>query len=98
MVLSFVCGLWPMVVGSGVPGTYRFSFGEGGVPTGEPGDRYLTDHGRRVRLLTEEEYQRTQEWAAVERSGFTAGFSGMVLTFALCVRRLRPASQGSGAV
>jgi hypothetical protein len=88
-VLGLGCMLWPTVVGSGVSGTHRLSFGDGGVPTGLPGDRYLTDHGRRVRTLTEAEYQQTQEWAAVERSGFSAGAAAMVLGYAVYCRRVR---------
>jgi hypothetical protein len=80
-----------MVVGSGVPNTMRYLalFEDTGVPSGPPGDRYLVDHGRRVRALTEDEYQQTQEWAAVRDSGFSAGFSGIVFGYALFLRWLR---------
>jgi hypothetical protein len=63
-------------------------FEETGVPSGPPGDRYLNDHGRRVRALTEEEYQRVERWWVVQASAFAAGVSGIILGFILHVRRL----------
>jgi hypothetical protein len=92
IVLSFVMMMWPMVVGSGVPRTHPFSFGRDmGVPSGPPGDRHLNNHGRRVRALTEEEYQRYREWEGVRESGFSACVSGIILAYALSYRRLRAA-------
>jgi hypothetical protein len=87
VVFSLACGLWPMAVGSGVPGDKPMLFGDGGVPGGEPGDRHLNNHGRRVRDLTEAEYQRTQDWDVVRKSGFSACISGMVLLYPLFYRR-----------
>ena len=87
MTASLLCMLWPVVVGSGVPGD-RPAFGGGGVPAGEPGDRYLNKHGRRVRALTEEEYQRIRRWEVVGTSAFAVGVSGIVLGFLLHLRRL----------
>ena len=89
-VISFVCGMWPMIVGSGVANTHPMAiFGNTGVPSGEPGDRYLGSHGRRVRTLTEDEYQQVVEWEKVVRSGFSAAFSGAILAYALYLRRAR---------
>jgi hypothetical protein len=90
-VPALICMLWPTVVGSGVSNTYKFSFADRGVATGEPGDRYLNDHGRRVRALTEEEFQRVQVWEAVEKTGMMAGFAGMVLAGALYFQQVRRA-------
>jgi hypothetical protein len=102
MTASFLCLVWPMAVGSGVPGD-RPAFGDGGVPAGEPGDRYLTDHGRRVRALTEEEYRRVRRWEAVRTSAFAVGVSGIALGFVLHLRRLgtapnRPLRQTAAGV
>jgi hypothetical protein len=97
VVVSFAC-MWPMMVGSGVPGTHPFSFGRDiGVPDGLPGDRYLNNHGQRVRTLTEAEYQRTQEWAVVRDSGFSALLPGPVLGYALFLRRLRRPPESGAA-
>jgi hypothetical protein len=89
VVVALICGLWPMVVGSGVPGTHRFSFGDVGVPSGESGDRYLNNHGRRVRSLTEDEFQRVEAWRTVEETGMMAGFAGMILVGALYFQQVR---------
>jgi hypothetical protein len=102
MAASFLCGMWPMAIGSGVPGD-RPVFGDGGVPAGDPGDRYLNDHGRRVRAITEEEYQRIRRWDVVRTSAFAVACSGIVLGFVLHLRRLgvapnQPLQQTAAAV
>ena len=90
-VTALICGLWPMVVGSGVPNapTLLGLFEDTGVPAGPPGDRYLNSHGRRVRALTEEEFQRVEAWEAVVLTGLLACFSGMMLAGALYFRQAR---------
>ena len=77
-----------MVVSSGVPNSHglRFLFEDTGVPGGSPGDRSLDSHGRRVRAITEEEFQRVKAWEAVVQSGLMAGFSGMSLAALLYFR------------
>ena len=60
MGVGLVIGMGLMIVGSG-GGDAQIPFGDTGMPTGDP--RPLLTTGRRVRNLTEEEYQRTQEWA-----------------------------------
>jgi hypothetical protein len=85
-VTALICGLWPMAVGSGVanaPFHLLGVFEDTGVPGGPPGDRELNSHGRRVRVLTEEEYQRAGAWQAVVWTGLMACFSGMTLAGAL---------------
>lgn len=85
-VTALVCGFWPMVVGSEVPNSpwgVRGLFEDAGMPSGPPGDRYLNSHGRRVRAITEEEYQRLGVWEAVTWSGLMARFSEMALAGAL---------------
>jgi hypothetical protein len=80
-VAGLICCLWPWAVGSGVPNAPSLlgMFGDEGMPGGPPGDRELNSHGRRVRAITEEEYQRVRTWEAVLQSGMMAGFSGMAL-------------------
>src|SRR5438270_12140274 len=80
-----------MVVGSGVPNTniFRSPFEDSGVPGGPPGDRSLDSHGRRVRALTEEEFQQAEAWLAVVWTGLMAGFSGMTLAGALYFQQAR---------
>jgi hypothetical protein len=90
-VAALVFGGWPIVVGSGVPNTHKLSFGDTGVAAGERGDRYLHDHGRRVRDPTEAEFQRVQVWKAIEETGMMAGFAGMVLAGALYFQQVRRA-------
>jgi hypothetical protein len=99
-VTALICGLWPMVVGSGVPNApsgLRWAFEDTGVPSGPPGDRYLNSHGRRVRALTEEEFQRVEAWSAVIQSGLLAGFSGMTFAGALYFQHLRRAQNPAPA-
>ena len=92
-VASLICGLWPWVVGSGVPNAPSLLgvFGDTGVPGGPPGDRALARHGRRVRAITEEEYQRVEAWQAVVWTGFMAGFAGATLAGALYFQQVRRA-------
>ena len=91
VVAGLICGLWPMVVGSGVPNNniFRSLFEDSGVPGGPPGDRSLDSHGRRVRALTEEEFQQAEAWQAVVWTGVMAGFSGMTLAGALYFQQAR---------
>jgi hypothetical protein len=99
-VTALVCGLWPMVVGSGVPNSpgLRFLFEDTGVPGGPPGDRSLDSHGRRVRAITEQEFQRVEAWQAVIQTGLMAGFSGMTLAGALYFQQARRAPPLTPAV
>ena len=92
-VTALICGLWPMAVGSGVPNTpgLRSVFEDTGVPGGPPGDRSLDSHGRRVRALTEEEFQRAEAWQAVVWTGLMACFSGMTLAATLYFQQMRRA-------
>jgi hypothetical protein len=93
-VTALICGLWPMAVGSGVPnGPWSLLglFEDTGVPGGPPGDRSLNSHGRRVRAITEEEFQQLERWSAVVRTGLMANFSGMTLAGALYFRQVRRA-------
>jgi len=85
-VTALICGFWPMAVGSGVangPFGLLGVFEDTGMPGGPPGDRSLDSHGRRVRAITEEEYQRVEAWQAVMWTGLMACFSGMTLAGAL---------------
>jgi hypothetical protein len=88
---SLICGVWPMAVGSGVPNSpsLRGAFEDTGVPSGPPGDRELHSHGRRVRAITEEEYQRVEAWDAVERTGFVTAVAGITLAAALHGQQIR---------
>jgi hypothetical protein len=88
-VVALICGFWPMVVGSGVPNTGFNPFVDTGVPAGEPGDRYLNSHGRRVRALTEEEFRRARAWDTVQVTGIMACFAGMILAGALYFQQVR---------
>ena len=93
-VFSLICGMWPMVVGSGVPNApagLRGLFEDTGVPSGPPGDRELHSHSRRVRAITEEEYQRVEAWNAVIQTGLMAAFAGMTLAGALYFQQARGA-------
>ncbi|MCI0685192.1 MAG: hypothetical protein L0Y71_24095 [Gemmataceae bacterium] len=80
-VAGLICCLWPWAVGSGVPNAPSLlgMFGDEGMPGGPPGDRELNSHSRRVRAITEEEFQQVRAWEAVVQTGIMAGFSGMVL-------------------
>jgi hypothetical protein len=90
---AMVIMMWPMVLGSGVAGTHPLAFGNDvGVASGLPGDRHLNNHGRRVRNLTEEEYQQVQEWQTVQHTGFFAGITAMVLAGALYFQQMRKAA------
>lgn len=84
-VAALICGLWPWAVGSGVPNAPSLlgMFGDEGMPGGPPGDRELNSHGRRVRAITEEEFQRVRAWEAVWQTGMMAGFSGGALAAVL---------------
>ena len=90
-VAALICGLWPWAVGSGVPNAPSLlgMFGDEGMPGGPPGDRELNSHGRRVRAITEEEFQRVRAWEAVWQTGIMAGFSGMTLAAVLYFRPAR---------
>jgi hypothetical protein len=91
-VAAMICMLWPWVVGSGVPNApsgLRWVFEETGVPGGPPGDRSLDSHGRRVRAITEEEFQRVEAWQAVMWTGGMAGFSGMTLAMVFYFQQVR---------
>jgi len=97
-VTALICGLWPWAVGSGVPNAPSLLgvFGDTGVPGGPPGDRDLHSHGRRVRAITEGEFQRVEAWNAVVQSGLMACFSGMVLAVVLYFRQARGAAGAPG--
>jgi len=90
-VAALICGLWPWAVGSGVPNAPSLlgMFGDEGMPGGPPGDRELNSHGRRVRAITEEEFQRVEAWEAALQTGIMAGFSGMTLAVVLYFRQAR---------
>jgi hypothetical protein len=64
-------------------------FEDTGVPAGPPGDRELNSHGRRVRAITEEEFQRVEAWNAVIQTGLMASFSGMSLAATLYFRQIQ---------
>jgi|SRR5262245_26909433 len=93
-VTALASGMWPMAVGSGVPNAPSVLgvFEDTGVAGGPPGDRSLDSHGRRVRAITEEEYQRVRAWEAVIQTGIMAAFSGMALAGTLCFQQARRAS------
>jgi hypothetical protein len=87
---ALITALWPMAVGSGVANApYILPFGDTGMPSGPPGDRYLNSHGRRVRNITEEEFQRVEAWERVVWTGIMAGIAGMTLAGALFFRQAR---------
>jgi hypothetical protein len=69
-------------------------FEDQGVANGEPGDRYLNSHGRRVRALTEEEFQQLQVWYAVIQTGFVTAFAGITLAAALHFQQVRRTPNG----
>jgi hypothetical protein len=88
-VAALAFGFWPMLAGSGVPNTGFNPLVDSGVPSGPPGDRSLNDHGRRVRGLTEEEFQRAKAWQTVIWTGLMASFSGMTCAGALYFQQAR---------
>lgn len=91
VLVSPVFVFWPMVFGSLVPNAVRFQqpFEDKGIPSGPPGDRYISYQYHRVRALTEEEFQRHQKWSNVRDSGISASISGAVFGYALFFRWLR---------
>ena len=90
-VVALGIGMWAMVVGSGVPNSPSALslFEDTGVASGPPGDRELHSHGRRIRAITEEEYQKVKAWDTIVQTGFLAGFTGMTLAGALYFRHVR---------
>lgn len=86
-----------LVIGSGIVFTTGYGcitqtasgtlFGSG-VPAGEEGDRYLQSHGKRLRDISEQEYQRAKLNDARQWSAANAMFS--FLAVVISVVPLRP--------
>lgn len=82
---GFLCGMvqtatnWEMMFGSL----------SDGVASGELGDRYLNNHGKRTRDLTEEEYQWMEAAGQRWRCAFFVMFSSICLGMTLHAWRVR---------
>jgi hypothetical protein len=66
-----------------------WNFGETGVIRGEPGDRHVHSHGKRLGPLTEEQYQRRLYLKGIGSTSHLTVFGGAMLGMALYSRQLR---------
>lgn len=82
LVLMVPALLYPLVVMGVLSLTGGWGYVEG-APSGEPGDRSVNNHGKRVRELTEDEYQRylldDQRRQTALMSGFALSTFGVTL-------------------
>src|SRR5262249_5249289 len=76
---------------------WRSTFKEGAIG-GDPGDRYLHSHSRRIRGITEQEYQRHDAASWRASSAIEVVFASLGLALALQASLMkRPAAAAEGA-